>query len=119
MSDRLADPTGKRALFSATTGQRPEDPAAEDSASELLPSGTARPGAPTEGRAALFSTPGRSGGTVVVECSDCKVRSRVSLVNLAVQLSKVSVWLPFGRNQHWMLCPACGQRRWCRIGWLE
>jgi hypothetical protein len=108
MTERLADPTGKRALFSSTDSDGPAEAGSPDT----------RVGAP-KGKAALFSTPARRPGTVVVECSDCKVRSRVSLGGLAVRLATGSVWIPLGHNQHWMRCPACGRRRWCRIGWFE
>lgn len=108
MTERLVDPTGKRALFS---GAGP--------AGEQAPAGPVQPSG-AEGRAALFSTPPRKAGTVVIECSECKVRSRESLVGLGVRLATGSAWVPLlGRYQHWVRCPACGKRRWCRIGWLE
>jgi hypothetical protein len=104
VTERLIDPTGKRALFSS--------PGDDDEQ-------TAEPRQRAEGRAALFSTPRRSPGTVVIECSDCKVRSRESLIGLGRRLATGSLWLPLGRHQHWVRCPSCGQRRWCRIGWFE
>lgn len=103
MSDRPVDPTGKRALF---------DPAA------AVP-GPVVPPPSQEGRAALFSMPARRPGTVVVECSGCRTRTRSSLVDLGRRLASGSAWWPLRRYQHWMACPACGQRTWCRIGWHE
>lgn len=102
MTDRRSDPTGKRALFS-----------------EPGPQDRLGPGPLNEGRAALFSTSPRRPGTVVLECSDCKVRSRVSLADLATRFATGSAWWPLGRYPHWVRCPACRGRKWCRIGWGE
>ena len=55
----------------------------------------------------------------LVECSHCHARTRVSYADLGVRLATISLWMPFQRHQHWMRCPACGRRRWCRIGWTE
>jgi hypothetical protein len=104
MAPRSVDPTGKRALFGSP-------PAA---AGDRL-----APGLPSEGRAALFSTAPRQAGTVVVECSHCRVRSRVSLFELGLRLFSGSAWLPLRHHPHWMRCPSCRQRRWCRIGWND
>ena len=104
MSNRRLDPTGKQALFSAPVAAAPD---------QVM----ARTG--NEGRAALFSTAPRRAGTVVVECSGCRSRSRASVVDLAVRLLSGSAWLPFRDHQHWMRCPSCGERRWCRVGWTE
>lgn len=96
---RMVDPTGKQALFSG-------------------PVGTA-PGAHNEGKKALFSmTPWRP-GTVVVECSVCKIRRRASFVEVGTRLALGSLWFPFQRHSHWIGCPHCARRQWCRIGWLE
>jgi hypothetical protein len=104
MTDRWVDPTGKRALFTAPVENTPD---------------TTVPGASTRGRTALFSTAPRRPGTVVVECSDCKVRSRITLVGLAVRFATGSLWYPLGRYPHWVRCPACGARHWCRVGWWQ
>ncbi len=100
MSERHVDPTGKAALFGDLAAQ----PA---------------PGPETDGKTALFSSSRRRAGTVVVECSGCDARTRVSLVDVALRLGLGSVWFPFRRHQHWMQCPSCGRRRWCRIGWTD
>jgi hypothetical protein len=104
VTDRRVDPTGKRALFSAPPSEAPDR--------------TDR-GQRAEGRAALFSTPPRRPGTVVIECASCKVRSRVSLTDLAMRFATGSAWNPFRRHPHWVRCPACGGRHWCRVGWQE
>jgi len=105
VSDRRLDPLGKGALFG------PEAAAAPDRVT---------PGEHDDGRTALFSGAPRRPGTVVIECSICKVRSRVSLLDLAILLASGSAWVPLrARHQHWLRCPACHRRRWCRIGWTE
>jgi hypothetical protein len=98
------DPTGKRALFEAPV----------TAAADRVSVGTQR-----EGRAALFSTAPRRPGTVVVECGGCRARTRLSIVDLGVRLASGSVWLPLRRQSHWMRCPSCERREWCRIRWTD
>lgn len=99
---RSIDPQGKRALFETPVEAAPDS----------LSSRSA------DGKAALFSTGPAEPGTVVVECSGCQVRSRVSLMEVGLRLLQGSVWLPFRRHGRLMRCPACGDRRWCRVHWL-
>lgn len=103
MSPRAIDPQGKRALF--------ESPV--DAAPDALRRGGA------EGKEALYTTGPQQAGTVVVECSGCQVRSRVTLVEVGLRLLQGSVWIPFRRHSRLMRCPACDERRWCRIHWLD
>ena len=98
------DPTGKRALFEAPVAAAPDRISI---------------GVRNEGRTALFSTGPRRPGTVVIECDGCKSRTRASLADLGLRLAGGSAWFPVRRHSHWMRCPSCGQRRWCRIGWTE
>jgi hypothetical protein len=104
MTERRVDPTGKMALFSTANQAAPDQ------------SGHRSRG---DGRAALFSLPSRRPGTVVIECSECQTRSRVSMIDLGLRLATGSFWWPVRRYSRWMRCPACGRQRWCRIGWLE
>ncbi|MCU1462901.1 MAG: hypothetical protein JWO37_2976 [Acidimicrobiales bacterium] len=104
MTDYHRDPTGKRALFEAPVTAAPDRVAV---------------GPTNEGRAALFSTAPRRSGTVVVECGGCRARTRVSAVDLGVLLVAGSVWNPLRRHSHWMRCPSCRTREWCRIGWTD
>jgi hypothetical protein len=102
--EKEVDPTGKRALFETVAATAPD---------------RAAPGAHNEGKDALFSmTPWRP-GTVVVECSVCKVRRRASLVDVGTRLALGSAWFPGRRHSHWISCPTCRRRRWSHIGWIE
>lgn len=102
MSGRTVDPTGKAALFSADVAAAPDRVSS---------------GPRNDGKAALFSSPPRRPGTVVIECSGCSARTRTSLAELAVRLVLGSMWMPLRRHGHWLRCPSCGTRQWCRIGW--
>jgi hypothetical protein len=101
---RSLDPQGKRALFETPPSAAPD---------------RMRAGPKSSGRTALFSTADRRTGTVIVECSDCGVRSRVGLPDLGVRFVTLSAFVPGRKHPHWLKCPACGHRRWCRIGWNE
>ena len=96
---RWLDPTGKRALFEAPVSAAPDQ----------LSSGRH-----AEGKEALFSTGPRRPGTVLVECSTCKSRSRISLIDLGMRLA-LSVWNPLRKHSRWMQCPSCNRREWCRV----
>ena len=99
---RRVDPAGKHALFSAPPIAAPDQ---------------LSPGNRKEGRQAFYSTGPRQVGTVVITCSSCRTRSRVTLADLAVRLLSISVWIPRRRHGHWMRCPGCGDHHWCRIDW--
>jgi hypothetical protein len=99
---RRVDPTGKEALFTAPVA------AARDQVAT---------GRSAVGRDALFSAARRRPGTVLVDCESCGERSRVSLVDLGIRLLTVSAWLPARPYAHWMRCPGCEHRTWCRIDW--
>ena len=100
--NRAIDPEGKHALFTRGVAAAPDQ---------------LGPGNRKDGRAALFSTGPRQVGTVVIECSDCLARSRITMVNLGVRLLSNSVWLPGRARPHWMRCPACDRHTWCAIDW--
>ena len=102
---KALDPSGKRALFEA--------PVSADRRALLAP------GRGPEGKAALFSAGPARPGTALVECGACGERTRGSLLDLAGRLARISAWLPARRHPHWMACPACQRRAWCRIGWNE
>jgi hypothetical protein len=92
------DPQGKRALFGA-------------------PAGHDQPGG--EGKDALYSSATRRPGTLVVECSSCGGRSRVSYVDFVRRQLPVTLWFPWQRHSRLMTCPACGRRTWLAAHWLQ
>jgi hypothetical protein len=104
MTKHKLDPQGKRALFESPVTAAPD----------LLTTGNQK-----EGKDALYSSGPRQVGTVLVDCSSCRTRSRTTLVDLGLRFLSVSVWLPGRRHSHWMRCPGCHQHAWCRVGWTE
>ncbi len=101
---RRIDPNGRHALFSAPP----------KAARDQLGPGNAK-----DGRQAFFSTGPRQSGTVIVTCSACHTRTRLTLLDLGVRLMSISAWLPGRRHSHWMRCPSCHQHTWCAIGWTD
>jgi len=84
-------PLGKRALFSAA-------PAPDD---EI---GRGPSGSPLTGR-----------GPILVTCSACGVSSRVGLVDYLFLQLPLGYWVPRGKFDHRMTCPACRQRVWAGV----
>lgn len=80
---------------------------------------TVRSGRPREGKDALYSTGPRQAGTVVVTCSTCEARSRITLTDLGLRWLTGSVWLPGRKDGHWMRCPSCDHRTWCAVAWQD
>jgi hypothetical protein len=72
-----------------------------------------------DGKAALFSAAQRTPMTLVLECSGCRARSRVSYVELAKRSLPTPVWLPWRRHARLARCPACEQRTWLAEHWLD
>jgi hypothetical protein len=101
---RRIDPSGRHALFS-TPPQAARDQLG--------------PGNQKDGRQAFFSTGPRQAGTVVVICSNCHTRARVTLVDLGIRLLSISLWNPLRKHSHWMRCPTCNQHQWCQVVWNE
>jgi hypothetical protein len=99
---RRVDPAGKHALFSTPPIAAPDQLA---------------PGNRKEGRQAFYSTGPRQMGTVVITCSACRSRSRITLADLGVRLLSISVWVPRRHHGNWMRCPGCHGHQWCHIDW--
>lgn len=79
-----------------------------------------------EGKAALFGshagepsddTPLHTAGDgpVLITCSECDSGTRVSYGDLSVRLLSISLWNPRREHAHWIRCPACERRNWCRV----
>lgn len=100
---RRLDPKGKSALFEAPV-QAPPD--------HLR-------GGVEDGKRALYSAEARRPGTVVVECSGCKEKTRSTYFDLGLGLLPVTAWIPGRKNGHLLRCPACNRRRWCSIGFTD
>jgi len=96
------DPLGKGALFSPPAAA-PSPPHVGDS--------------PPEGRAAIFSVGPHRPGSVVVECSVCLNRTRMSALEAGVRILVGSLWVPGKHHSRWILCPECNRRTWSRIHW--
>lgn len=96
------DPQGKRALFSDPTASPSRDRVATTAA----------------GKQALFSTAVRQPGTLVLECSSCHGRTRVTYLDFALRHLPVWLWTPWRHYSRFMVCPACGHRTWLAASWL-
>jgi hypothetical protein len=83
-------PVGKRALYS---GARPEPD------SQVATSGN-----PLDRR-----------GSFIVECERCRQTSYVGVLDLLIFQLPIGVWLPRGRFDRHMTCPACRRRSWCSV----
>lgn len=92
-----AIPLGKRALYS---GSRPEPAEAAFVAEDAAGAATGGVG---------------EGGTFVVRCQRCGEVSPVGLLELLRSQFPVGIWLPRGRFDRRMRCPACHRRSWCSV----
>ena len=101
----MSDPLGKRALFSVA------DP----------PRAAAGGAGATMAKEALFSASAgeRRLGTLVVECSSCGARSRLTWAEFAWRHLPVWLWLPWMRYSRYMSCPACERRTWLGVAWFS
>jgi hypothetical protein len=59
--------------------------------------------------------PGVEGGTFVVRCQRCEAVRSVGLLDLARAQFPLGLWLPRGRFDRRMRCPACHKRSWCSV----
>lgn len=115
-SDQAPDPLGKRALF-------------------WVPSAGSESGVPGTtvplpvGKRALYSgahpepdslattsgNPLDERGTFTVECGRCGQTAHVGVLDLLIFQFPLGIWLPRGRFDHRMTCPACRKRAWCSV----
>lgn len=114
------DPLGKRALFWA-----PGRTSASDAAD---PSGPGPAPAAVLGKRALYSHAGESHaeegasgdplterGMLTVTCSRCHAVRRIGLLDFVIYQLPVGFWLPRGRFDRRMTCPACRRRVWASV----
>ncbi|MBK5266368.1 MAG: hypothetical protein JJE47_02955 [Acidimicrobiia bacterium] len=88
--------TGKRALFEA-------------------PSTDEHHRAP--GKDALFS--GADPRGIRIECSRCGATTSTDLLDVVARISWFSAWIPGKKYSRWIICPACHERAWVRLRWLD
>ncbi|GMQ93545.1 MAG: hypothetical protein BMS9Abin12_1024 [Acidimicrobiia bacterium] len=69
------------------------------------------------GHEAMYSAGHHERGTGVVDCSSCKVKTRISHVELAVRILALSLWVPGRSYSRHMQCPSCQTRAWCNVKW--
>jgi hypothetical protein len=69
------------------------------------------------GHEAVYSAGHHERGTAVVTCSGCAVKTRLTLVELAVRIIALSLWIPGRSFSRHMQCPACQTRNWCKVEW--
>ena len=114
-SERAPDPLGKRALFWVP----PAAEAGDAGATVALPVGkralysAAEPEA--DSRATTSGNPLDTRGSFTVECARCRQISHVGVLDLLIFQFPLGVWLPRGRFDHRMTCPACRRRAWCSV----
>jgi hypothetical protein len=104
----IRDPFGKQALFRPPVTDR-DDHLDHD---PLV-------GA-TRGRGVedMYEAGPRRAGTIVLECSRCMTRTRMSAVEAGIRILVISAWIPGRHFSRWMLCPECQRRTWCRVHWF-
>jgi hypothetical protein len=115
---RDLDPLGKRALFWAPVREVESGHSAQGTAE--LPLGkralfSSAPAPDDEIGRGPSASPLTGRGPILVTCSACGVASRVGLVDFLFLQLPLGYWLPRGRFDHRMTCPACRQRVWAGV----
>jgi hypothetical protein len=138
-----ADVPGKEALFSDVTARttsggrvrtRPSGPDGRGTGKEGHPSNRRPTGdrRPPLARAGYVGVPGSSGpddlerpvgtgmfGTLTLQCSSCRVRSQVDLVEYVMLHLPLWLWRPGRGYTRFMTCPACRRRTWVSASWTS
>jgi hypothetical protein len=113
------DPLGKRALYWVPTGGEGPERTVTAGSTVALPVGKralysgARPERDSLTETSENPIAGR--GAFVVECERCHQTSFVGLLDLLIFQLPIGVWLPRGRFDRRMTCPACRRRSWCSL----
>jgi hypothetical protein len=58
-------------------------------------------------------------GSLTLQCSSCRVRSQVDLVEYIVLHLPVWFWRPGRGYTRFMVCPACRRRTWVSASWTS
>ena len=107
MTSMAGDPQGKRALF---------DPSAGDNAARVIRP-TVRSG--QAGKQSLFEAAERQPLTVVMHCSQCGAKSRVSVVEYARRHFPFWLWIPGKPFSRLLRCTACERLTWQAVSFLS
>jgi uncharacterized protein with PIN domain len=60
----------------------------------------------------MFSPPTPARGTLVLGCSSCQARTRVTYAEFLRRHLPFWLWLPGRKFSRLLACPACGRRTW-------
>ena len=106
---------GKRALFWVPSGQSQEAPTGPETAP--LGKHALFSAAPPESDSVLEASdnPLAERGAFVVECSRCHQISRTGWLDLLMYQFPLGFWLPRGKYDRRMVCPACRRRVWASV----
>ncbi|HXQ44837.1 MAG TPA: hypothetical protein VN816_09385 [Acidimicrobiales bacterium] len=132
------DVPGKHALFSdvgsvtMSTGGRPRTRSSDfdraGAGRDGHPSNRRPPGSAAEqpvprrpARPDQLERPVGSGmfGSLTLQCSSCRVRSQVDLVEYIVLHLPLWLWRPGRGYTRFMTCPACRRRTWVSASWTS
>jgi len=58
-------------------------------------------------------------GSLILQCSSCRVRSQVDLVEYIVLHLPLWLWRPGRGYTRFMTCPACRRRTWISASWTS
>ena len=108
-----ADPLGKRALFWAPTETGGERGTGSSPLGKHALFSDAR--ANVEDVEGVLTNPIARRGPLVVTCSSCRAVSRIGLLDLIIFQFPIGFWLPRGRFDRRMTCPACRRRVWASV----
>jgi hypothetical protein len=118
-SGRPPDPLGKRALYWVPSGGERAKRTVAAGSTVALPVGKralysgARP--ERNSLAETSENPIAGRGAFVVECERCHQTSFIGVLDLLIFQLPIGVWLPRGRFDRRMTCPACRRRAWCSL----
>ncbi len=116
---RARDPLGKAALYwvpvdaPAPPRSEREDDRAVPLGKQALFSGATVPASPEETFAP--ENPVAAHGAFEVSCARCRAVSRVGLLDLVIYSLPVHVWVPRGKYDRRLTCPACRRRVWAGV----